>query len=277
MKKFLLLFVMFLGLTTLAQTELNAYKYIVIPSKFDFQKETNEYGINLLLKYKFQQLGFESYLDTDDLPQVLRTNTCLYALPVVHTKNSMFKTIVSVELFDCTKKSLYKTQEGSSSSKNVKVSYNEAIRKALNSFQDYKLEYSPNQETIQLQLKQAYLEQPSKAEKVIEKLKEEVAALKQQNKKIEDVPSIVMHDKEGKTDAVVEVSKSYLLAEPKTDGYILIGRLTKEIIYTINNTKMKDVFIIKGKSGVVYKVGNSWVREYVDQERTLTEFLEIKF
>jgi len=40
---------------------------------------------------------------------------------------------------------------------------------------------------------------------------------------------------------------------------------------------MKDVFIIKGKSGVVYKVGNSWVREYVDQERTLTEFLEIKF
>ena len=72
MKKHLLLLVLFIGLTAQAQSELNAYKYIVIPSKFDFQKEANEHGLNLLLKYKFQQLGFESYLDTDDLPQELR-------------------------------------------------------------------------------------------------------------------------------------------------------------------------------------------------------------
>ena len=104
----LLLFVLLIGLTAVAQNELNAYKYVVIPSKYDFQKEANEYGINLLLKYKFQQLGFESYLDTDDLPQILRTNTCLYASPVLHTKSNMFKTVVSVELFDCTNKSLFK-------------------------------------------------------------------------------------------------------------------------------------------------------------------------
>lgn len=141
-KHFLLLFVLLIGLTAVAQSELNVYKYVVIPSKYDFQKEANEYGINLLLKYKFQQLGFESYLDTDDLPQILRTNTCLYASPVLHTKSNMFKTVVSVELFDCANKSLFKTQEGSSNSKNLKTSYNESLRKALKSFGDYRLEYT---------------------------------------------------------------------------------------------------------------------------------------
>jgi len=277
MKKYFLLVVMFVGLTAVAQKELNAYKYIIIPSKFDFQKEKNEYGINLLLKYKFQQLGFESYLDTDDLPLELRTNTCLYASPVLHTNSNMFKTVVSIELFDCTKQSLYKTQEGSSKSKSFKISYNEAIRNALKSFQDYKLDYSPKQDTVKLELKDDNLDVRLKVEKEITKLKEEVAALKRKNKKIEEVPSKTAHDKEVKLEAVVELSKSHLMAKPNTNGYILIDSLTKEIVYTIYNTKMKDVFVIKGKSGVVYKTGASWVREYVGKEKAMTEFLEIKF
>ncbi|PHS08448.1 MAG: hypothetical protein COA88_06910 [Kordia sp.] len=150
MKKNILLFVLFISVTAFAQKELNAYKYIVIPSRFDFQKEANQYGINLLLKYKFQQLGFEVFLDTDDLPQELRTNTCFYASPVLLTKSNMFKTRVSVELLDCYNKSLFKTQEGISTSKNFKMSYNEAVRMALKSFGDYKLKYAPVKEEVVL-------------------------------------------------------------------------------------------------------------------------------
>ena len=268
---------LFIGLVAQAQNKLNAYKYIVIPSKFNFQKETNEYGLNLLLKYKFQQLGFESYLDTDDLPQELRTNTCLYAFPVLHTKSNMFKTTVSVELFDCANKSLYRTQEGGSSSKNFKVSYNEAVRKALNSFQDYKLDYSPEQETVQIALRDNSSVAALSAEKEIKKLKEEVAVLKQQNEETNGGASPVMYDKEVTEDTVVEVVKSYLLAQPIINGYVLVDSITNEIVYSIYNTKMKDVFVLKGKSGVVYKVGASWVREYVDKEKTMTQFLELKF
>ena len=39
MKKHFLLFVLFLSGTAFAQKDLNAYKYIVVPSRFDFQKE----------------------------------------------------------------------------------------------------------------------------------------------------------------------------------------------------------------------------------------------
>ncbi len=148
MKKHFLLFVLFIGVTAFAQKELNAYRYVVIPSKFDFQKEANEYGINLLLKYKFQKLGFETYLDTDVLPEILRVNTCLITYPVLHVKNNMFKTVTSIELLNCNKESLFKTQSGTSTSKNTKVSYNEAIRKSLKSFGDYKLDYSPVNEDV---------------------------------------------------------------------------------------------------------------------------------
>jgi len=148
MKKYVLLFVLFIGVTALAQKELNAYKYIVIPTRFDFQKEANQYGVNLLLKYKLEQLGFETYLDTDVLPEILRTNTCLYVYPVLYTKSTMFKTTTSIELFNCYNKSLFKTQNGTSNSKNYKTSYNEAIRKSLKSFGDYKLEYSPKKKEL---------------------------------------------------------------------------------------------------------------------------------
>jgi len=150
MKKYVLIVVLFLGVTAFSQKELNAYKYIVIPTRFDFQKEANEYGINLLLKYKFQQLGFEAYLDTDELPQILRTNTCLYAYPVLHTEENMFKTIISVELFNCDKKSLYHSIKGESRSKVIKTSYNEALRKSLKSFRDYRLEYVPGKDDTNL-------------------------------------------------------------------------------------------------------------------------------
>ena len=189
----------------------------------------------------------------------------------------MFKTTVSVELFDCDKKSLYKTQKGSSSSKNIKASYNEAVRKALNSFQDYRLNYSPEQNAVQLELKDANLLSDLTAEKEIEQLKEEVAVLKQQNKDIENVPSSIIYDKEVKANVVSEGGKSYLLAQPIVNGYVLVDSVTNEKVYSIYNTKMKDVFVLKGKSGVVYKIGASWVREFVDKEKTQTEFLEIKF
>lgn len=144
MKKYFLVLIVFLSCTALAQKELNAYKYIVIPSKFDFQKKINEHGLNMLLKYKFEQLGFETYLDTDDMPKALRTNTCLYMEPLLITKSNMFKTTTKVQLVDCDKKILYTSREGESRAKNIKKSYVEALRKSLSSFDTYKLEYTPS-------------------------------------------------------------------------------------------------------------------------------------
>lgn len=149
MRKYLLFLIILSSLNTFAQEELNNFKFVVVPSKFDFQKSENEYGINNLLKFKFQQLGFETYLDNEEIPKGLLKNTCLYFTPKLITKSNMFKTVARLDILDCSNNLLFTTKEGSSKSKNFKASYNEAIRNALKSFNNYKLEYSPKEDNIE--------------------------------------------------------------------------------------------------------------------------------
>jgi hypothetical protein len=150
MKKHILLLTLFIGFAVSAQEKLNAYKYVVVPSRFDFQKVSDEYGINTLLKYKFQQLGFEAFLDSEVLPQELKMNTCVYVKPRVNHKSTMIYTKISVEVLDCNDQMLFITQEGKSISKNYKVSNTEALRKALKSFGDYHLNFQPiNEEEVE--------------------------------------------------------------------------------------------------------------------------------
>lgn len=141
MRKFILLLTLCVGCTIVAQEKLNAYKYVVVPSRFDFQKDNDQYGLNTLLKYKFQQLGFKAYLDSEDLPRELKVNSCIYISPSVKHKSTMIYTKISVEILDCDKQVLYITQEGKSKSKSYRTSNIEALRNALKSFDGYKLNF----------------------------------------------------------------------------------------------------------------------------------------
>ncbi|NQY28740.1 MAG: hypothetical protein HRT69_04630 [Flavobacteriaceae bacterium] len=143
MKKYILLFVLFIGTIVNAQKDLNSYKCIVIPLKFDFQKQENQYGLNDLLKYKFNSLGFETYIENEDLPIKYIENPCLVLTPVIIKKRNLFKTILHIEIRNCYGKVLFVTKEGRSIEKNNKVACNMAVRESLKSFGDYKLEYRP--------------------------------------------------------------------------------------------------------------------------------------
>ena len=65
-------------------------------------------------------------------------------------KRICLKLSCSVELFNCSKKSLYHSKKGESRAKVVKTSYNEALRKSLKSFGDYRLEYVPGKDDTNL-------------------------------------------------------------------------------------------------------------------------------
>lgn len=143
MKKYILLLTLFIGFAVSAQEKLNAYKYVVVPSRFDFQKEVDQYSLNTLLKLKFQQLGFETYLDSEEIPRELKTNTCAYIkLSLKHT-STLFSTKIVVEMLDCDAQKLFVTQEGKSKSKSYRVSNIEALRNALKSFNGYQLNFQP--------------------------------------------------------------------------------------------------------------------------------------
>lgn len=148
MKKYVFLIVLLSSVGAMAQKALNNYKYVIIPTKYEFQKKADQYGVNTLLKYKFQQLGFETYLDTEQLPEQLMMNKCLSLTPVVNDKGGMFTTKTTVDVKDCHGEVLFTTQEGSSRSKSHEMAYKQALRSALSSFGVYRLNYAPKENAV---------------------------------------------------------------------------------------------------------------------------------
>lgn len=145
MKKVLFIVGLLVASLTNAQEVLNNYKYVVIPVRYDFQKTEDQYQLNSLLKHKFNQLGLEAYLDTDDLPKEAKTNSCAYLKPIINAKSNMFTTKTTIDLVDCDKNVVYSSIEGVSKSKSIRASYLESVRAALKSFDGFQYSYEAKQ------------------------------------------------------------------------------------------------------------------------------------
>ena len=102
--------------------KLNAFKYAIIPEKFSFLKEKNQFNLNELLKFGMIKYGFEPFYDTDILPNDLSNENKV--LVDVLQNNSIFSTNVTIVLKDFKNNILHTSIEGKSREKNLDVSYN---------------------------------------------------------------------------------------------------------------------------------------------------------
>ena len=128
MKKIVLLFVLFTYSFSIAQEN---YKYVIVPKKFSFFSDENEYNTSSMTKAFFEKEGFVVYYDTDEFPSELASNRCLALYVNALKKSNMFVTKVNFELKDCANKVIYTSIQGSSREKEFQKSYNESFRLAL--------------------------------------------------------------------------------------------------------------------------------------------------
>ena len=133
------LFLFFYISINYAQNNLNAYKYIIIPKKYDGFKEENKYQLNSLTKFLFEKYGFETLFEDKIYPDDLAKNTCLAVTANLNDNSKMFSTNIQVELIDCYNKVIFTSVEGKSKEKDYKRGYQEALRSSFISFeaQDY--------------------------------------------------------------------------------------------------------------------------------------------
>ena len=103
MKKIVLLFVLFTYSFSIAQEN---YKYVIVPKKFSFFNDENEYNTSSMTKAFFEKEGFVVYYDTDEFPSELASNRCLALYVKALKKSNMFITKINFELNDCANKSL---------------------------------------------------------------------------------------------------------------------------------------------------------------------------
>jgi len=142
MKKLLIFTFVFTGfLTSTFGQDLNAYKYVIVPSSFEFLKEPNQYQLNELTKFLFEKYGFEAYMEDEELPMELGQNRCKALIANVENNSGLFSTKLVVVLKDCRNKQLFISEEGSNRKKEYKTAYQEALRNAFESISALNYKY----------------------------------------------------------------------------------------------------------------------------------------
>ena len=141
MKKIISLFCLLLTLSAFSQKNINDYKYVIVPEKFEFQKEAGEYNLNELTKMIFEKQGFTAFLSNAKLSEDLAFDRCKLLYADVTSESSMFKTTLIITLKDCSNNILFTSDKGSSKEKELKRAYYEALREASRSLEAIQYEY----------------------------------------------------------------------------------------------------------------------------------------
>jgi hypothetical protein len=75
MKKYTFLLLLLFSVSAYAQNTINNYKYVMVPEKFSFLKQPNQYRLNALTKALLEDKGFTVYYE-NELPQEIANNKC---------------------------------------------------------------------------------------------------------------------------------------------------------------------------------------------------------
>lgn len=237
MKK-LLFFLLLLGFSfSFAQEN---YKYVIVPKKFSFFSDENEYNTSSMTKAFFEKEGFIVYYDTDQFPSDLANNRCLAFYVNALKKSNMFITKINFELKDCANNVIYTSIQGSSREKEYQMSYNESFRMALAAMKG-----------------QLNFTNTSTGKTIVE------------NETVSATPIAV----ESKN-----VPMERLTAIAIQNGYKLVDSVPT-VIYELLATSIENVFTAKKGtiSGTFLKKNTGWYFEYYQNDQLVSEKVEVKF
>lgn len=246
-----------------SQSNLNEFKYIIVPKKYDFLKESDQYQLNSLTKFLFKKEGFTVYFDDDILPNELAQNRCLSLLTNVRNDSNLFRTKLIVELKDCNNKIVYSSNEGTSKKKEYKVAYHEALREAFQSFKALSYSYKPKQvievgdDNINYAIKHS--SQKQQIEKQEEFMKPKTIEIPEKKIEIQN-PEIseevqLIQKKFMSQKPLVDIVDKELIAKPFDLGYNVFDS-NSNIVMVLLTTGTENVYLVKDKNAIVNKNNN---------------------
>ena len=291
-KNFFLPLVFMCGFFGMSQAELNQYKYIIVPTKFETFKSENQYQTSTMIKYNLVENGFTAVYD-NDLPADLMANRCLGLLLNLKDDSSMFTTKVTLTLKDCQSREVYTTVEGTSKEKDYKTSYSEAIKECFKSLSGIGYKYEPSGDTAptNVSFKNDVKNVEGNAhvasnQNTTNPVVQQKATLEEQSyKSLEPVQSNITKADNSPEIAPAQVayksdSATVLYAQPTVFGYQLVD-VTPKIAMWLWKTSLSNVFRAEAaegvSDGVVLKKGDKWYFEYYENDKLMGQELNIKF
>ncbi len=232
-----------------AQTDLNQYKYVSVPDRFDFLKTNDQYQMNSLTQFLLTKKGFTVLESIENYPSDLAANSCLLLDVNVEKIKGFLKTKLEVQFINCKKEVVFKSAIGTSKEKDFKIAYHQAIRAAFDSMEVLNYNYEASAaidisapiETSKPVLPKPSIQTPSAPVVVAS---------------VDPVDSPELPNK------TLIVSTAY--------GYDITDA-NGRVLFSIHPTMEEGIFIIDKLPGIAYKRGKRWVREYVLEKKTVIE------
>ena len=164
MKRLLLLiFIVLIGFEAYSQS-VNDYKYVLLPTKFDFLSKDDQYRLNTQARFLLKKHGFDVYYASESLPKDLNNNNCLALTANIKKVKAFLATKLVVELSNCYNQVIFTSKEGYSKEKTYKEAYREALIDAFESFNDINYKYNGLIKQTVVEVK----EEPKEEIKIIE-------------------------------------------------------------------------------------------------------------
>jgi len=274
-KKLFVVFVFFYITTSFAQSQLDGYKYVIVPKKFEFLKENDKFELNSLTKFLFKKAGFETIIKGDDSPEELAKNPCLGVLVDLKDNSSMFTTKVTLDLTDCHNKIIYTSDQGSSKEKDYKKTYQQALRKAFASIEAMNYKFNPDLVETSEKKQNTVVAQNTKSNSVEVKQEEPKAAA------VVAAPIVVTEvakDTEVKKEEVEDATAIARSFKNKNISFFLINQNNNLVAYVIESKiesykKGESIgTFVKTSLPNVYKV--SWKNKQKGIDETIAYFDE---
>ncbi len=257
MKAYVLIFSLLFSVTGFAQSSINNYKYVLVPEKFDFSKEADQYGLNTATKQLLDEKGFAAYIENEELPPAMAANKCSVLKAEVVQKKGLFVTNLTLVLKDCQGTVIFKSKEGKSREKEFITAYQYALRDAFTSLNDIPYKYDSTAAVTAQQTAPA----PAPAAPVAPVV----------------APSAAPVAAPAAAASVAEISGT-LYAQPTANGYQLVDTAPKKVL-TLFKTSLPDQYIAGNgvSNGIVFKKDGVWFFEYYQNDKLVSRQLEIKF
>jgi hypothetical protein len=290
MRRYVLVLFLLFSLSGYSQNTINNYKYVVVPGKFSFLKQNDEYSLNSLTKGLLAYKGFTVYFDNTELPSEVANNRCRVLNADLLEKSGMFTTSITLLLKDCQGNIVFKSKEGKSREKDYKVAYSMALRDAYTSLDQIPYTYiGPANESAQpiitTTTSAASVKSTEVASAVPGKSTEAVTNQPATPTIITTAspasvkPTVAATAVPVKSpETVTDQPAGTLYAQAIANGYQLIDT-TPKVVLTLLKTSAENYFIASNAtaSGIVLKKSEDWFFEYYKDGKLISEKLLVKF
>ena len=247
MKKLVFVFILF---STVAFSQnINNYKAVIIPLKYDFLKSENQYRLATLTKLNLQKAGFVAFYSNEDIPSEYKDRCSLLTVDV-KKESGFLMTKLAVVFNDCFGKLVYQSEMGKSKLKEYEAAYSEALNDAFRSINALNYKYELSQLPIQ-QVTQV-------------------------------IPVAVVNSSISNSATVVQDSSNsnaeLLYAQATPTGYQLVDASPK-VVFKLNKTSVPTLYtaIKDNRQGVLIQKDNEWFFEYYENEKLVSEKVAVKF